>query len=304
MEDSEGQIKAGWPFFLVSSRLTGRRLVSLPFASYSDPLVASDTELRALIGEVLRFKEAHRIDYVELKTLHKARAIEASGSFAPCLDQKTHILDLRPGVDELRNKLHRTRVRRLLSRSEKHGIEVRRASSIEELCFFYTLLLKSRKRLGLPPQYFDFFLNIWRLLSPLGFVSMLRADLSGSPVGFLFYFKFKKIVSPEYLGTSYAHYPLGINQALCWAAIQEGAREGYEYFDFGKSYVNNPGLLSHKTGWGALEVDAPSFFYPASKAYLGFKNERLIYRVLSEVLKRMPLFLSKPAGKFLYRHMG
>jgi lipid II:glycine glycyltransferase (peptidoglycan interpeptide bridge formation enzyme) len=267
-------------------------------------MVAADDELEALISQVFKFRDAHQVDYIQLKTLHKSKLVEESGSFTPCFDQKTHILDLRPGLEMVRKKLHRTRISRFLSRSEKHGIEVRRASSLGELRLFYDLLLKSRKRIGLPPQYFNFFFNIWSLLSPAGFVSMLRADLSGSPAGFLFYLKYGKTISPEYIGIRAEYYPLGINQVLCWTAIQEGTREGYEYFDFGKSYVNQPGLLSHKTGWGAMEMDAPSFFYPPSKVKIGFKNQRLTYRILSELFKRMPLAVSKPAGRLLYQHLG
>lgn len=303
IRDSGGHIRAGWPFLFAKSRLTGRRLVSLPFASYSDPLVAADGELEALISQVFKFRDAHQVDYIKLKTLHKSEVVEASGCFTPSFDQKTHILDLRPGLEMVRKKLHRTRIRRFLSRSEKHGIEVRRASSLRELRLFYDLLLISRKRIGLPPQYFDFFSNIWSLLSPAGFVSMLRADLPGSPAGFLFYLKYGKTISPEYIGISAEYYPLGINQVLCWAAIQEGTREGYEYFDFGKSYVNQLGLLSYKTGWGAIEMDAPSFFYPPSKVRLGHKNQRLTYRILSEMFKRLPLSVSKPAGRLLYKHL-
>jgi hypothetical protein len=297
-------IKAGLPFFLIRSPLTGSRLVSLPFSSYSDPLVTTQAEFSLLIHEVLRFYAKNRIGYIELKILQGLTFLDSSGLFSPTFDQQTHIIDLRPGPNELFRKFDRTNVRQKINRAEKAGIEIRPIVAEEEMRAFYALLLKSRKRLGLPPQHFIFFLNIWRLLSPYGFIRVLRADLDGSAIGFLLYFKFRKTVYAEYIASNETMFPLGVNQSLFWAAIKDASAEGYDEFDFGKSFVNDIGLVSSKSRWGAQKVDAPTYRYPASTRRQGSKNRRLSYVLLSTMYKKLPISLSQLTSRFLYKHMG
>ena len=123
-------------------------------------------------------------------------------------------------------------------------------------------LLKSRKRLGLPPQYFSFFLNLWRLLNPGGFLNLLCAEMNGSTIGFLLYLKFKKTIYAEYLASDYDRFALGVNQALFWTAIKQGVSKDYEFFDFGKSSKKNIGLLNFKRHWGGGGKRSPYVLLP------------------------------------------
>jgi hypothetical protein len=57
-ENSSGKIAAGLPVYRVKSWLLGKRLVSIPFASFCNPLVSNDSQLEMLLPEVV--KECHR----------------------------------------------------------------------------------------------------------------------------------------------------------------------------------------------------------------------------------------------------
>jgi CelD/BcsL family acetyltransferase involved in cellulose biosynthesis len=304
LKDEQGRYAAGIPFFLVRSWLTGRRLVSLPFSSYSDPLAGTKEEFQLLLDETLRFSSRNRIRYIEFKLLNGGGFLAENPLWGPCYDQKTHILELSQGAEALQRRFDRTNVRQKISRAQKSGITVRNSTTEEDLRAFYELLLKARKRLGLPPQFFEFFLNMWRLLAPPGIVHLLCADMQGKPVGFLLYFKFKKTISAEYIATEEDKFPLGVNQILFWSAISQGISEGYEFFDFGKSGINNPGLLSAKGRWGAAERDAPTFYFPGTKAGSSPKQDRSAYRLMSYLYRTMPAALSETTSRFLYRHMG
>jgi serine/alanine adding enzyme len=302
--DASNEITAGMPFFMIRSKLTGNRLVSLPFASYSDPLVQSSPEFDSLLGDALSFFDKNALDYIEMKPIDGSCYLDSAEPLTPQRDQKTHILDLRPGREALYKNFDRTNIRQKISRAEKEGITVRPATSDRELHGFYSYLLRARKRLGLPPQYFGFFRKLWEALTPAGMMKMLRADLGGTPIGYLLYFKFKKKIYAEYIATDDSKFPLGVNQILFWSAIKEGIDEGFESFDFGKSYIDNSGLRAFKSRWGAAEIEAPTYFYPASRASASGKNNRRSYRILSSLYKKMPAPLALLSGRFLYRHMG
>ena len=304
LTDDQGHYAAGIQFFLVKSWLTGRRLVSLPFSSYSDPLVKTRDEFQLLFQEALRFFYKNHVRYMEFKLLNGMAFLEGDPLLGSCHDQKTHILELGRDPDALQKKFDRTNVRQKISRAEKSGIAVHSSTTEKELRAFYQLLLKARRRLGLPPQFYDLFLNMWRLLAPRGILNLLCAEMKGIPVGFLLYFKFKRTVYAEYIASEEDKFPLGVNQALFWSAIKQGVSEGYEYFDFGKSGVNNPGLLSAKSRWGAIEKDAPTYYFPNSKAGSSPKQERSSYKLMSYLYKKTPAALSEMSSKFLYKHMG
>ena len=53
VENSAGQIEAGWPCMLVASPLTGKRLVSLPFADHCPPLVDTRMDAEALLDALI-----------------------------------------------------------------------------------------------------------------------------------------------------------------------------------------------------------------------------------------------------------
>ena len=302
--DDNDNYTAGIPFFLVKSWLTGRRLVSLPFSSYSDPLIKSDEEFQFLFQEVLRFYSENHLDYIELKPLKGIGFIERNAILTASFDQKTHIMGLSQNLDALLKNLDRTNVRQKIARAEKDGIYVRDASTEEETLAFYAFLLKSRKRLGLPPQYLSFFLNLWRLLYPAGFLNLLCAEMNGSAIGFLLYLKFKNTIYAEYIASDYDKFALGVNQALFWTAIKQGVSKDYEFFDFGKSLNKNIGLLNFKRHWGAVENEAPTFYYPRSKSLSGEKQERYSYKLMTYLFKKMPEPLLKWSSRFLYKHMG
>ena len=50
---------------------------------------------------------------------------------------------------------------------------------------------------------------------------------------------------------------LNTNYFGVWEAIKLAHSEGYKIFDFGRTGINNDGLMSFKSRWGAKVVDLP-----------------------------------------------
>src|SRR5213593_2982194 len=57
------------PFCLIKSRLTGRRLVSLPFSDYCQPLVGNSDELKELLAAAKDDARRERCKYVEVRPM-------------------------------------------------------------------------------------------------------------------------------------------------------------------------------------------------------------------------------------------
>jgi hypothetical protein len=67
MDDGEN-ISAAIPVFYVKSWLTGRRLVSVPFATLFDPLVSSAEDMALFLHELVKLSTELRCSYIELRT--------------------------------------------------------------------------------------------------------------------------------------------------------------------------------------------------------------------------------------------
>src|SRR5262249_41172502 len=80
----------------------------------------------------------------------------------------THTLDLSPGPEQLFKKFHLTSIRQMIKRAEKKGLKFRLAENEDDLKDFFRLHISVRKKHGLPPHPYAFFVNMWRILKPKG----------------------------------------------------------------------------------------------------------------------------------------
>lgn len=303
--DQKGNMRGGMPIFLVRSWLTGTRLVSLPFAFYSDPLIQSKEEFEQLFATIMRIYKEEEASYLEIKVRDSTMLLRKFGFLTPVFYHKTYFLDLTEGLDNIWKKLHKDCIQRKIRRAEKNGIMVRRATSEDDVLSFWRLLVKTRKRLGLPPQNCSYFENIWKYLAPLQLTDFLIAEIGSEIIGGINTFKFKNTVYLGYVASKTEYWPLGVDQALLWQAIQASADGGYEVFDIGKTSPFTNGLITYKKRWGAQELETPCFYYPCLKGLSSLNNERkLTHRITTFMWKKLPDSILKMGGQFAYRHLG
>jgi CelD/BcsL family acetyltransferase involved in cellulose biosynthesis len=307
LDDSGESIQAALPVYQVNSWLTGRRLVSVPFATLSDPLVRDSEELETLLSAAVRLYESSNSSYIEIRALNATQLLANKETKLGCVSRfKHHYLPLKSDPEAVKKVFHAKSVRSAISKSEKSGLDLAEAKSDSDLQTFYNLYFITRKRLGLPPQPFAFFKNIWNLFHSNDQFQILLAFSGRSAVGGLAFFKFKKRLSTEFAGWDVASTEAKPNHFLYWEGIKLACREGYEIFDFGRTETENTGLLAFKRHWGTVEVDLPQFYYPEAKASeidrgIRQKGRGLVKSVLS---RDVPDFIVQRIGKLCYRHLG
>jgi lipid II:glycine glycyltransferase (peptidoglycan interpeptide bridge formation enzyme) len=302
-EKVAGRIKAALPLFQVKSCITGKRLVSLPFATLCDPLVNSKDEFTRLFNAAKALKCESRCKYLEIRIFQAGRYVNGCNM---CLQKnyKHHYLELNKSVNELKNSFHRTSVKQRIRKAEKSGIEINEAQNDLEVEEFYRLHLSSRKRLFLPPHPRAFIQNIWKKLSARGMITLLFAKKNGRTVAAVLCFKFKERVSCEYSVVDNKYMHLNPNHLLFWTAIKNSKKEGFSIFDFGRTPAQHKGLIDFKRRWGTREVDLIEILYPESMTcrltdYAG--NRR---KIVNSLCKRLPPGILCHLGNFFYRHMG
>jgi CelD/BcsL family acetyltransferase involved in cellulose biosynthesis len=297
----EGErITAMLPLMLVRSRLTGTRLVSLPFSNVCGP-IGERAGFGPLVDEAVRMTGAEAAKTLEIRTQAGLNDLD-DGRFSRVDYFVTSVvpLDADPAVVWARLKGDvRTKVRQ----AEKKGIDVREASSEGELRDFYDLFVEGRLKHGVPPQPFAFFHNLWRSMKPDQRM-LLLARLEGRPVGGLLNLAFGDTLCGGYIGSRLKLRSYRINQALNWKAIELGCTRGYAKFDFLRTARAGASLREFKLRWNAVEIDLHYLYYPAVCGTAATVENTARYRLMTFVLKRSPKVLGRMLGRLLYRHLG
>lgn len=217
---------------------------------------------------------------------------------------KIHILDIVDGFEKVKRGFHKDCIGRSVKKAVRCGVTVKQACSEQDLKDFYSVHARARKQQGFPIHPYRFFKNMWEILYPLGYFMLLLAEQNEKPIAGVVLFKFKDTVSFEH-GASIAKYlAVRPNHLALWRAIEMACLQGYRYFDFGKTPIDNKGLLDFKRRWSADMYDVPYFYYPEIKGAMSLEQSDLKYRLFRSAQRYMPLSLAKTMGEIAYRHLG
>jgi CelD/BcsL family acetyltransferase involved in cellulose biosynthesis len=225
--------------------IRGRRILSLPFSDYLDPLVDDAATWQRLVAPLL-----DRGAPLRLRVLRSPQPI-ADSRFTTTGTALWHCVDLTRGEDEIWTSL-RDNARQNIRRAERGGVTVRAGDTVEDLASFYGMhchVRKSKYRLFAQP--FAFLENMRAAFAPSGRLTVLLAELDGSVIaGILFlvhgdtlYYKFNA-------STEAALRP---NELLIWTGIRMGKERGLKRLDFGLSDISQPGLVRFKQKFATEE---------------------------------------------------
>jgi len=287
----------GVAFCRVSSWLTGRRVVSVPFADHCDPLVEGSADCAEILEHLTRLTDSDQLRYVEIRPLNRNACpdvpLALSQTFA------FHELDLRPSLTELFGRLHKDSIQRKIRRATRDGVQYQAGRSDALLRSFYRMLVLTRRRHRVPPQPFEWF---QRLRDSLGNVNVLVALKEGNPIASIFTLRYRKTLLYKYGGSDASHHQSGAMPFLFWRAIEDAHHAGLTAFDLGRSDIDNRGLITFKDRLGAAASPLMYFRYP--EAARNRSREGYPIRIARMLVPVLPNAVLSSAGKLLYRHVG
>jgi CelD/BcsL family acetyltransferase involved in cellulose biosynthesis len=294
-------LRDGLVFCSVNSRLTGKRMVSLPFSDHCEPLLDRDEEIGAFyaaLGETLRRGQ----DYFEFRSRREFGE-------SPALYRQNHrfcfhALDLTPSLDSLFKECHKDCIQRRIRRAEKAGLTYQAGRSAEFLEAFYRLLIYTRRRHQVFPQPKTWFQN---LIACFGERLAIRvAFFGGRPVASILTLRHKDTLVYKYGGSDARFHALGSVPFLFWQTIQEARHDGIRILDLGRSDLDQPGLILFKDRFGAKKStlsysrfsDSP---FPAPNSV---PPETWSTKLMRSSARHLPHFMMPVVGSFVYRHVS
>jgi len=287
----------GIVFCEIKSWITGSRLVSLPFADHAEPLLneSGSMELTEWLQSQCR---EQNWKYVELRPLswgtHSESLLTASQSYW------FHTLDLTPSLEQLFRNLHKNCIQRRIRRAEREQLSYEKGCSEELVNDFYKLLMITRRRHHLLPQPRSWFRNLVACMNPNVEIRLVRKD--NLPIAAILTLKNRSTVVFKYGCSDEKFHHLGAMPFLFWKLIEESKKAGAEQIDFGRTDLENNGLIRFKDRLGTTRRLLTYFRYPGSTRDLEVAASKL--SATQRLFSVLPDALSSRAGQMVYRHIG
>jgi|SRR5580658_1725711 hypothetical protein len=293
------RLSDGIVFCEIKSWITGSRLVSLPFADHAEPLLNECGDPFELTTEWLRTERSEQNwKYIELRPL--SWGMHADGPLSVSQSYWFHTLDLTPSLEQVFRNLHKNCIQRRIRRAEREKLSYEKGCSEELVNDFYKLLMITRRRHHLLPQPRGWFRNLVACMNPN--VEIRLARKGNVPIAAILTLRHSNTVVFKYGCSDEKLHHLAGMPYLFWKMIEESKKAGAEQIDFGRTDLENDGLIRFKDQFGTTRRRITYFRYPQSVRERDVATSCLpATRALFSVL---PDAFSSRAGQLLYRHIG
>jgi CelD/BcsL family acetyltransferase involved in cellulose biosynthesis len=281
----------------VRSWLTGSRLVSGPFADHCDPLFSDAADLDPAVEALQRDVRGGAWKCLELRPTVKA--IPPSAVLVAHRRYCLHVLELGPSVEALRAACHKDSIQRKIQRAERESLRIESGRSKRLLTAFYGQLCATRRRHGIPPQPLSWFRNLVDCLAESVLIRVAFKD--DRPIGAIVTIRHRDTMVYKYGASDATMHSAGAMPFLMWNAIVDAKNAGMRRFDFGRSDLDQHGLITFKDRFGASRKTITYLRYSHRRQT---RSVRFAARLAGAIIRQMPDSALRVAGRLLYRHVG
>ncbi len=216
----DGTILAGIPLARVSSRLTGRRLVAVPFSDVCPPAYAPQAGAAAAADLGRALADAHTQTGLNVEVRWRMQDVPGATIVDNFL---VHRLELGPDADAVLARASKSQVRRALKKAEREGVVAVASTDRAGLAQFYALHEQTRRRQEVPVQPRDFILRFEELFRRgLGYVLISRH--AGRPIAAAIFLTYGGTLTYKYGASDDEFLGLRPNHVLFAEAIRPRLR--------------------------------------------------------------------------------
>ena len=314
LAERRGRICGVLPLLEVSSRITGRRLCSMPFSDYGGPIADSADTGRALVNHVIDLAEERGARHVELRfgaTVSPPLGAEGLQERA----SHSHFRRTLPSAAAAVVASLPRDSRRLVRKGNASGLEARvysphltapsaSASAKRELVLSQARALNARtmRDLGTPTYPARLLRQLvvdqpsrWLLWTVWDQEKMVAAAWTASH---------RRVLYPHFVGYDPRYRRLGVNTFLTAKLMEYGAAQRYTAFDIGRSKTES-GAYHFKRRFG-FDPEPARYRYHVAKGSelprISPDNSR--YRLAIGLWRKLPLRVATALDPRLVGHFG
>jgi hypothetical protein len=287
----------GMVFCRICSAITGSRLVSLPFADHCQPMLNDPHDVAEFMNWLSAERNISRWKYIEIRPLSQIADLETG--IVPDRSYCFHELDLTLGLEQIFSNFHRDSIQRRIQRAEREKLFYEVGRSDHLLDEFYHLMMMTRRRHLLLPQPRVWFKNLLACMGSNAQIRLARKD--GISIAAMLTLRHRNGVTYKYGCSNEQFHNIGAMPFLFWQLVQESKAAGVEKIDFGRSDLDQQGLITFKDKFGTTRRPLNYFRYPAK---VSVRTSGWAVRAIRQFFSMLPDFVSSTAGRIVYKHIG
>lgn len=288
--DADDRIVGVLPLFLIDNFITGRVLISTPFAVYGGILAETAEAQRALTDHATAMAKRLNVQYLELRNSFADQAAGLVG-----IDRyATFTRAVTPSAPEALLASIPQKTRNLIRKALKHDYHARPAQNLET---FYRLLTQVYRRHGtpvFPMRFFEAILSNFR-----DKVDVREIVLGGTVVAASMNFLFREEMHTYYAASAPEALAASPNNYMYFDHLLWAGNNGYRVFDFGRSKVDT-GPYQFKKHFGATAHPLPYEVMLVKRQEVpNFTPKNPTFAMAARVWQKIPLPMTRLLGPAL-----
>ncbi|HVP80505.1 MAG TPA: GNAT family N-acetyltransferase [Thermodesulfobacteriota bacterium] len=241
-----GEIVAGLPGVLLNFRIFKILYASIPYGNVIGKKNYFQVFMEYLEREFVR-REIHQVRIVDSPFWEER---DPSSNYRRYENICT-LVDLRNMDEERLWKSYGHYVRRDIKRAQKHGIEIHKGNSKEDLESLYQLYLKAMERNLAPAKYsFQFVAALGNFMATSNRGVLLIATMNQTPVAGILLIHSNSSTHAFLAGSDSRFLKFYPNKFLIHRSLVESIANGHQVFDFMGSEKEDENLIRFKNLWG------------------------------------------------------
>lgn len=292
-KDTQNKTRGILPLVHMKSRLFGNFLVSMPYFNYGGAVADSPAIEARLIGKANRLAQSLGASHVEYRDDIPRQDL------AVRTDKVNMILPLPADTDALWD--HFTPKLRAQIRKPQRELPEVSFGGTEYLNDFYQVFARNMRDLGTPVYGKDFFYKLLHTFPQQAQLVIIR--IQSQPVGAALLIGYKDKLEIPWASTIRDVNHLSINMLLYWEVLSLAIRNGFKYFDFGRS-SKDAGTYQFKKQWGAMPKQLYWHYWLAEgEAAPALNPENPKFAAAINLWKRLPVSLTRWIGPHIVKNI-
>lgn len=288
----------------IKSLIFGNHLISIPFFDFGGLLADNEESKKALIRQVIALGERLRVDGIELRHLEPV-------SFEDKIQKKyinnifefknkvRMLLELPSDPQQLMSSF-KSKLRSQIKKPVKEGLTAK-VGGMALLEDFYQVFCLNMRDLGSPVHSKKLIKNTLAAFPATARIVMVYGD--NTPMAGSVVVGFRETLENPWASSLREYSRLSPNMLLYWTMLEYACKQGYRFFDFGRS-TPKEGTYKFKRQWGAVP-------HPLHWHYIGLKgeppspgSEKSRFDRAIDIWKGLPLPLTRVIGPMIRKYIA
>jgi FemAB-related protein (PEP-CTERM system-associated) len=292
--DSSNSIRGVLPLFLMKDIFGQKFLISNPFLSYGGICADDESIKESLMLKAREIAVQNDVEYCEIRQLGRT-----VGNHPSKKDFVAMFLDLTNGDEFIWRNALKSKVRNQIRKGLKSGLIV--DFGRKYLDDFYRVLSINHRDFGTPLHNKFFFSKVLEEFKDhSGIIVVKYQDIV---IAGMLYISCRKVFSDPWASSLRRYNKLCPNNILYWEAIKYACKEGFEYFDFGRSTIDC-GTYNFKKQWGAepVQLHYQYLLNKATKIPVHNVHDNR-YQLAIKIWKRLPMAIANVIGPRIVKYL-